>query len=55
MNKFFNKWYIRNRRYDIWNTVLKENVLAFILNDTDISILGVLVMNEIVVFPLRFD
>ena len=40
---------------DIGNAILKEYVLAFIFDHTDIAILGVLVMNEILVFPLRFD
>ena len=55
VDEFFDEWYIRNRRYDTRNAVLKENVLAFVFYDTDIAALGVLVMNDIVVFPLRFD
>ena len=55
MSEFFNKWDIWNRRDDIWNAVLKENILAFVFNDTDIAVLGVLVMDDIEVFPLRFN
>jgi hypothetical protein len=55
MGKPFSKCYVWNGRYDIGDTVLKEDVLAFVFYDTDVAILGVFVMNDILVFPLRFD
>ena len=55
MNKLFDERYIRNRRYDAWNTVQKEDVLSLILQSRDITVLGVLVMNNILVLPLRLN
>ena len=53
MNELFHKWYVWNGRHDIWHTVLEEDVLTFVLDHTDIPILGILVMNDIEVLPLR--
>ena len=55
MNEFLNKRYIRNGRHSSWNTVLKVDVLSLVFYDADIAVLGVLVMDDIVVVPLRFD
>ena len=55
MNKLFNEGYVRNRRYQFRNPVQKENVLSLVFYNANIAVLGILVMHDILVFPLCFD
>ena len=54
MDKLFNECDVRDRRYNIRNTIREESVLSFVLHNANIAVYGVLIMDNIVVFPLGF-
>ena len=55
MNEFFYKWYVWNRSDEVGDAVMKENILTLIFSDTDIAVLGVLIVDDPLVFPLPSD
>lgn len=53
MNELLYKQHVGNRRDNSWDAVLKEDVLSLVFDNADVAVLGVLVMDEMVVSPLR--
>ena len=55
MDKGLDQRHIRNWRDDGRAAVLKENELALVFENADVAVRGVLVMDDLLVLPLRLD